>query len=154
MVVELGDAGIVVDGACKNVNRLYYGCIARSPAAWLGARLLRGQPIDVDLMLAAAREDGAAGVCVGLRSTSEPASRDRYVAGAVRRARENVREATQGMRHETLLRESFALARFGFNEQQVATALLDPFLAVAGVERRPEGERAIRDAVAARRGRA
>jgi hypothetical protein len=151
MAAELEDAAILVDRACRNVNRVYYACVARLPTAWLGARLLGGQPIDVDSMLAAAREDAAAETSRRLSPTARPRSGDRYVAGALRRARENVREATEGARHRTLLRESFALARFGFSEQEVTTALLDPFVAVAGASRSREGERAIRDAVAARR---
>jgi hypothetical protein len=153
MAQELEDAGILVDRTCKNVNRLYFACVIQSAFAWLGARLLGGQPIDVESMLAAARQD-AAEPSPRAKLIASQRSDDRYVAGAVHRARENICKATEGARHETLLRESFALARFGLCEEEVAAALLESFLAVAGVPRRREGERAIHDAVAARRGRA
>lgn len=151
MAVDLEDAGITADRACKNVNRLYYACVTRSPSTWLGARILSGQPIPVDSMLAAARKEQPVergGSRSGARQLEWD---DGYVAAAVARARASVRGASAGGRHETLLRESFSLARFGFTEEEVRFALLGPFVSAAGDARRREGERAIRDAVAARR---
>jgi hypothetical protein len=151
MASTLADAGILVDRGCKNINRLYFACVARSPEAWLGARLLNGTPIDVDGMLAAARADAEAERV--RRPTSRPIedrNRDRYVAGAIDRARANLMSAPEGSRHDLLLREVFSLARLGLSDVDLEAALLEPFVAVAGESRRREGERAIRDAAAAR----
>jgi len=152
MAVELEDAGIRLDRGCKNVNRLYFACVTRSPSTWLGARILSGPPVDVDAMLKAARADApVSGQHVWRPRPATKSCGDRYVAAAVRRARDNVRDAVEGGRHETLLRESYSLARFDFSERELAELLLGPFVDVAGDARRREGERAIRDAVAARR---
>jgi hypothetical protein len=51
MASTLEDAGIVVDRGCKNINRLYFGCVTKSLESWLGARLLPGEPVDIDWML-------------------------------------------------------------------------------------------------------
>lgn len=152
MAATLADAGIVVDRGCKNLNRLYFACVARSPDAWLGACLLDGNPVDVDGMLAAARAD--AEIERARRPRPRPVedrSRDRYVAAAVDRARANVLAASEGGRHDILLKETYSLARLDLSETQIENALLEAFVSVAGAGRRREGERAVRDAVAARR---
>jgi hypothetical protein len=58
------------------------------------------------------------------------------------------------MRHFTLCREAFALARLGLSESEIEGALLPAFVGVAGERRQHEGIRTIRDAVQARRGAA
>jgi hypothetical protein len=77
--------------------------------------------------------------------------RDKYIRGAIDRARANVASASEGGRHEVFVKETYSLARFGLGETELAGYLLGAFVAVAGESRRREGERAIRDAVAARR---
>lgn len=153
---ELGAAGIVVDKACKNVNRLYFACVTRSPWEWLGAHILTGAPVDVDSMLAAAREDAAAERARRPKPRPVQAKhRDKYIAAAIESARNRVSSAPEGNRHETLLQEAYALARFDdLTENEIADALLVAFVAAAGEARRREGERAIRDAIAARKGAA
>ena len=151
--------GIVADNTCSNINRLYFACVARSPEAWLGARLLDGSPIDVNAMLAQARkeEDDLRRVREierARRRAMAPTggSKDGYIAAAIAAEQQNVATATAGGRHHALLRAVFALARpeLGLTESQVEDALLEDFVLVAGDHRRREGERVIRDAYAAR----
>jgi hypothetical protein len=149
MASTLEARGITLDRGCKNINRLYFACVARSPAAWLGARILTGAAVPVDAMLSAARADRAAAPV--RRVPSMPVAHpDRYARGALQRARENVENASEGGRHDALLREAYSLARLRLDEATIADALLEGFVALAGEPRRREGERAIRDAVAAR----
>jgi hypothetical protein len=153
----LGDCGIAVDRGCKNINRLYFACVARSPEAWLGARILTGEPVNVDSMLAAAREEqaeeqAARERAARMRRPVRASQRDKYVAAALNRARDNVASAGEGARHDALLREAFSLARFGLDVADIERELLETFVAVAGEMRRFEGRRAIRDAVVARQG--
>jgi hypothetical protein len=156
----LGDLGIALDKGCKNINRLYFACVSRSPATWLGSRALKGKPVDVDAMLVAARHDLAIEAAqANERKRRVPAPspvqhRDRYLRGALDRARANVLASVEPGRHDTLLRESFSLARLELTEDEIGDTLLDAFVSVAGEPRRREGERAIRDACAARKGRA
>ena len=148
----LAVAGITVDRGCKNINRLYYACVTRSPDAWLGARVLTGEPIDVDAMLAAARAELAEQEEERrTRERERPiASTGRYIAAAIARARESVATAPEGGRHEALVREAYSLARLGLSASDIESALLETFVARAGEARRREGVRAIRDSVAAR----
>ena len=146
---------ILVDHGCKNINRLYFSCVTRSPQTWLGARLLEGEPVDVDALLAAAREEAAElAAARARRPPPRPVvdqNRASYVAGAIDSARRNIASAPEGGRHDTLLRESFGLARFELDEAQISLELIETFVHVAGEARRTEGEKCIRDAVAARR---
>jgi hypothetical protein len=150
MARRLAAAGIVVDKGCKNINRLYFGCVARAPEAWMGARFLDGSPLDVEVVLAVARTDETRRVPAPTRTTIAITSGSAYTRAALRRAATAVAQAPEGERHETLNREAFALARLALDERQIADALLGPFVATAGEARRREGERAIRDAVTAR----
>lgn len=154
---DFATLGIVVDKGCKNNNRLYFACVAKSAEAWLGAAELRGDPIPVDVMLAAAEAERVEQEAARIRKSGgasrvpiTPEGRDRYVAGACEKARANVASASEGGRHDVLLKETFALARFGLSEAEITRALLESFVATAGEHRRREGERAIRDAAAAR----
>ena len=76
---------------------------------------------------------------------------DRYAAGALRRAVDNVISASIGDRHGTLCREAYSLARLvvagGLTEGDVTDALIDAALAAG----KPEGEavRAVRDGLRA-----
>ncbi|MGD0679688.1 MAG: hypothetical protein ABSC94_30240 [Polyangiaceae bacterium] len=155
MASSLEDAGVRVDRGCKNINRLYFACVTPRAGAWIGAHILPGEPLPVDAMLEAARCDvrreraahrnGPGPDAIG------PQRRDRYVAAAFEKARGAVLAAPDGGRHDALLRQAFSLARLELTESQIADALLDAFVAVAGEPRRREGERAICDAVRARR---
>jgi hypothetical protein len=87
-------------------------------------------------------------------STSAQASRsDAYKAGALRRARDAMRSATEGDRHAFLFRQAAGLARpgLGCSDDEIIGALLDAFVGVAGSDREAEGERTIRDAIEAGR---
>jgi hypothetical protein len=155
MSQSLADGGITIDRGCKNVNRLYFSCVARSPGTWLGARLLTGDPVPVDEMLQTARieaEEDRARREERARARQPVAEehRDVYIRAALDKARSNVASAPEGGRHEALLHEAFALARFDLSEQQIADALLEAFVGAAGESRRIEGRRAIHDAVQAR----
>jgi hypothetical protein len=151
----LAREGIVLDRACKNVNRLYFACVARSAETWTGARILEGRPIDVDAMLTAAREEAAEREAERKRRPPprpvEDRHRDKYVRGALDAARRNIEGAGEGGRHDALLREAFSLPRLDLTEADIERELLPSFVAVAGEARRYEGTKAIRDAVAARR---
>jgi hypothetical protein len=155
MQTTLAAAGITLDRGCKNINRLYFACVAPSPERWMGARLLTGDPVDVDAMLVAAREDARAAEEARARKPPPRPVRDehrgRYIAAAIDRARGNIAAAGEGSRHDALLRETFSLARLALSEHEIAGALLEPFVSAAGEARRHEGERAIRDAFAARK---
>jgi hypothetical protein len=152
MARRLAAVGIVVDRGCKNLNRLYFAPVTRSPEAWLGARVLTGEPVFVDVMLAAARDDARseARTEAARPAPAKTAHSHRYVAAARDRARASVADASPGGRHDVLLREAYALARLGLSQAEIASALLEAFVAIAGEARRREGEHAIRDAVAAR----
>lgn len=157
MARTLADCGIAVDKGCKNVNRLYFACVSPSAERWAelgGARILTGDPVPVDAMLEVAREERAeAEAEKARRAKPRPVTernRDRYIAAAIDKARGNISSAPEGGRHDALLREAFALARFELTEGQIADALLEAFVSAAGEPRRREGERAIRDAVTAR----
>lgn len=145
----LGRLGIVgLDLGCKNINRLYFACVSRSPGRWMGAHELTGWPVDVDAMLIAAAADR--------RSEPKRVPRvavdhpDRYIRRALQRAREAVDNASEGGRHDALLREAYSLARLNLSEAAIKDSLLEAFVFRAGEPRRREGERAIRDAVQAR----
>ena len=160
MARRLESAGVVVDKGCKNINRLYFACVVRSPEAWLGAHILPGKPLPVDSMLAVARaeETEAARIRDAARARAavapSPTEHDRhsaYLAAAAAAERANIAGAGEGGRHEALLRAAYALARFDISEVEIERELLPVFVVAAGEPRRHEGERAIRDAVVARR---
>jgi hypothetical protein len=158
MASTLADCGITVDKGCKNVNRLFFACVSPSPARWNelgGARILTGSPVPVDAMLAAARDEQEEERRererqARARRPVREEQRDRYVAAALEKARGNIASASEGGRHDALLRESYSLARLGLDAQDIERELLEAFVAVAGEPRRFEGHRAIRDAVNAR----
>ena len=155
MQTDLACVGVHLDRGCKNINRLYFACVARSPEAWRGARLLTGEPVNVDSMLEAARAEKAeADAELARRPKPKPVlekHRDKYIDAALMKARGNVFAASEGGRHDALLREAYSLARLDLSEGQIARALLEAFVGAAGKARQREGERAIRDAVAARK---
>jgi hypothetical protein len=155
MVRALAACGIVVDKGCKNLNRLYFACVVRSPSAWLGARILTGNPVDVEAMLSTAREAAENERARRLEQARahrpvRDDHRGRYIAGAIEKARGNVAGAPEGGRHDALLHEAYSLARLDLTEGQITGELLEAFVGAAGEARRHEGERAIHDAVTAR----
>jgi hypothetical protein len=76
------------------------------------------------------------------------------VRAALTRAADAVSSAGEGIRHYTLSREAFALARLGLSDAQIESVLLPAFVAAAGERREREGARTIQDAIKARRGAA
>ncbi len=160
MARDFETLGILVDKGCKNLNRLYFACATPDEDTWRasgGSIELRGQPLPVDDMLRAAQAEYAEQEAVRARKNAAKApfvgfggqlqsDRDRYIGGAVKSAKSNLRGASAGDRHNTLLKEVFGLTRFGLTQQQVESELLEDFVAVAGEERRLEGQKAIRDA--------
>ena len=153
---DLTIAKIVVDSACKNINRLWFGPVARSRETWLGARILTGKPVEVEAMLRVAyeEEDERQRDLAARLACKVPVSEarlDAYIGAAIDRERRNLLSASEGGRHDALLRATYALARFeALDEDDIRGALLEPFVACAGESRRREGERCIRDAYAAR----
>jgi hypothetical protein len=149
----LARAGIAIDKSCKNINRLYFATAARSLETWLGARILRGAPVDVDALLVAARREAAEiELARAARPTAPTHSHGAYLQGVLRSAADNVAKATAGERHGALIYEAYSLARFSeLHDSEIHAALLGPFVAAAGEARRREGERSIADAIRARR---
>jgi hypothetical protein len=158
---KLGAAGIAVDRGCRNINRLYFGCVTPAPEAWLGAQLLGGVAVNVDALLVVARredelrrrrEDAERRRRAPLARAPREVHRDGYVSAAIANERARIAAAAEGGRHDALLKAAFALARpaLGLTTAQIDDALLDTFVGAAGEGRRREGERAIRDAAAAR----
>jgi hypothetical protein len=47
MASTLEEGGVVVDRGCKNLNRLYFACVTPRAEAWMGARVLSGEPMPV-----------------------------------------------------------------------------------------------------------
>ncbi len=84
-----------------------------------------------------------------IRSTGIGTSR-----GALRSAATAVADASDGVRHYTLCKEAFGLARLGLGTHEIEGALLPAFVAAAGERREAEGRRTIADAVRARKGAA
>jgi hypothetical protein len=162
MASALAAEGIAVDRGCKNINRLYFACVARSPESWLGAHVLEGEPVPVDAMLEASRAEAEQTARArAVRPEPRPVPvvgdgvRDRWVAAAIKGELSNLCGASEGGRHDALLKAAWALARIEeLSEADIREALLEAFVAVAGEPRRREAERAIRDAVKARKGAA
>lgn len=82
-----------------------------------------------------------------------PDHRDKYVQGALRKAADAIASTSDGLRHYTLAREAWGLARLDLSEHEIEAALLPAFVAVAGEGRRAEGLRTIRGQVADRNGK-
>ena len=155
MARELAAVGIVVDGICKNINRLYFAPAAPSPAAWLGARVLTGEPVEADALVATAREEfeaEAARARASRRAPVVPAvqHRGKYIAAALSRAAQAVASAPEGDRNVRLNAEAFALARLEeLDDATIASVLEDAALA-AGLSR-GEAQKTIGSALRARR---
>jgi len=157
---DLELAGIVVDPACKNINRLWFAPVARSRETWLGARILTGAPVDVDRMREAAHADEEAARVAREQArahrppSSSPASdsadRGAWVRTQVDRRISDVYRATEGERHGALLRAAYSLGCLPeLSADTIADALIGPFVSVAGESRRTEGEKTIKGAVEA-----
>jgi hypothetical protein len=141
----LASAGVATDLGAKDASRLSYVPVRR-PGAGYRFRQVHGLLLDAKRVLAAQPAPKP-------RAPVHPVApehRDAYVRGAMRRAAENVSGASEGLRHFTLCREAFSLARLGLSEPEIEAALLAAFLAAAGEHREAEGRRAIRDAIRAR----
>ncbi len=143
--------GVTLDQGCKNINRLYFACVARSPAAWLGARILTGQPLTVDRMLAVARAEEAAAererqsVVVPIRETGS-----RYFDAAISRECGAVASAPPGARNNELNRAAFALSRLAIPDGRIESSLLDAAKRAGLPE--SEARKTISSALKARRG--
>jgi hypothetical protein len=142
---HLAAVGVTADPGAKDACRMSYWPVRR-PGALYSWALCAGQPLDVRAVLAAQPPAPPP-----RPAPPPPSHRDSYVRGALRAAAAAVRGAGPGLRHSTLLREAFGLARLGLDEATISAALLEPAVATMGERRRREAERAIRDAVVARR---
>jgi hypothetical protein len=140
--------GIVPDEGAKDASRLSYLPVVRSGAEFR-VRVVSGRPLDAARVLAAQRPSPAR---VPAQAVA-PEHGDAYLRGALRRAAETISRASPGERHAAIFREAYALARLlPLREDEIGAALMPAWVGVAGPEREREGERAIRDAVRARRG--
>jgi hypothetical protein len=144
---RLAAAGLPPDESAKDASRLSYAPVRPSGAGYRFRRV-DGAPLDVHAVLAAQPPPPPRVV----PRPVAPEHQDRYIQAALRNAAGAVSSAAPGMRHYALCRESFALARLEISEGEIERALLPAFIAAAGDGRLREGERTIRDAVAARRG--
>lgn len=154
---DMLDADILLDKGCKNINRLYFACVMRSEESWLGSIVLKGYPIPVEPTLEAAKDfvdrekvriEAQRKATAETRHAAE--QNDKYIQSAIVGERAKVINATEGTRHDTLLRAAYSLARFNVSESVIYNNLLDAFVACAGESRRKEGERSVHDAVTAR----
>lgn len=146
---HLSAVGLVADEGAKDASRLSYAPVRR-PGACYRFRVTKGAPLDAHAVLAAQP--------VRVKPPPLPAPRaeyaDAYVRAALQRAADEVSSSSAGVRHYTLSKEAFGLARLELDEHQIAGALLPAFVAAAGERRGIEGARTIRDAIRARRGNA
>jgi hypothetical protein len=144
---HLRAADVEADEGAKDASRVSYAPVIRAGAEY-SFRALDGMALDARAMLAAQPPPSP-------RSAPRlpaPEHADAYVRAALRRAAGAVAGSSPGVRHYTLSREAFTLARLGVSDSEITAALLPAFVASAGEARRYEGERTIRDAVRARRG--
>jgi hypothetical protein len=138
---------MIADEGAKDASRVSYAPVRR-PGAGYRFRVVGGAPLDARAVLAAQPPPPPRAVARPVA----PDHRDAYVRGALRRAAEAVGSAAEGIRHHTLSKEAFGLARLGLVQYEVEAALLPAFVAAAGERRENEGRRTIRDAVRARQG--
>jgi hypothetical protein len=144
---HLAKAGIVVDEGAKDASRLSYSPVRRDGAGYR-FRTVSGKPLDAKAVLAAQPPKPVRVT----KPLPRPEHRDRYIAGALERAAGEVASASEGIRHYTLSKQAFGLARLGLSESEIEGALLPAFVEAAGERRQYEGARTIRDAIRARRG--
>lgn len=139
---HLRERGFLADEAAKDASRLSFAPCIRvgSPFEFL---LNAGTPLDAKSVLAAHAAPGRRGAraCPGGSVT--------YARAALANAAQVVARSGEGMRHATLNREAFAVARLA-DDVSIMRALL-PAALHAGLSR-AEAERTIRDAARARRG--
>jgi hypothetical protein len=146
---HLGAAGIVVDEGAKDASRLSYSPVRRDGAGYR-FRAVHGVVLDARRVLEAQPKEEPRRP----PAMPKPEHRDAYIRGALERAAGEVSAASAGVRHYTLSKEAFALARLGLADDEIERALLPAFVAAAGEARQLEGVRTIRDAIRARRGAA
>lgn len=144
---HLAGAGIVADEGAKDASRLSYAPARRSGTGYR-FRQLEGRCFDARACLAAQPPPPPRPA----PRPPAPEHRDGYVRAALRHAADAVSSASEGIRHYTLSKEAFGLARLGLSDQEITAALLPSFVAAAGERREWEGQRTIRDAIRARRG--
>jgi hypothetical protein len=152
-------AGIELDASAKDATRWWFCPVVRPEMAArfeVHATAEDAPPFDVTQLLAhadrldSAHEAELAELRRWRPAPELPAERDKYVRAAVQRAADRVAAATPGERHGILNSEAYSLARLELSEDAIREALLVPFIAAAGKERRREGERTIHDACKAR----
>jgi hypothetical protein len=146
---HLGAAGVVVDEGAKDASRLSYSPVRRDGAGYR-FRIVHGAALDARKVLDAQPKPEPRAP----PALPKPEHRDAYIRGALERAGGEVAAASNGVRHYTLSKEAFGLARLGLSDDEIERALLPAFVAAAGEARQHEGVRTIRDAVRARRGAA
>lgn len=143
---HLRAAGIIADEGAKDPSRLSFSPVRR-PDAGYRFRTTKGRPLDAARVLAAQPPKVTPRPVV-----SAPKHADAYVGAALRRAADAVASATPGDRHYALCREAFTLGRLELRDDEIEGALLPAAVASMGEARKREAERAIRDALRARRG--
>jgi hypothetical protein len=144
---HLAAVGVVVDEGAKDASRLSYSPVRRVGAGYR-FRVVHGLALDAVAIIAAQPPAPPPRA----ERLPRPEHRDAYVRGALERAAGAVSAASPGVRHYTLSKEAYGLARLGIGEAEIAPALLPAFVAAAGEAREYEGARTIRDAIKARRG--
>jgi hypothetical protein len=142
--------GLPADEGAKDASRVSYLPVRRAGAGYR-FRLIEGEALDAGAVIAAQPKPAPR---PPPPPPPSPEHRDRYLQAALRRAADAVGGASDGIRHHTLCREAFALARLGLDDGEIERALLPAFVAAAGERREYEGRRTIRDAIRARKGAA
>jgi len=115
----LEEAGARVDPVAKDASRFWFAAGVPEGADYQ-SMLVDGAPLDVDRILAEADSPSRAAPLSSVSLNGD--RRDRYAAGALRRACETIGGAAEGTRNATLNKEAFAIARY------VAAGELDELL--------------------------
>ena len=147
---HFANQGAVADESAKDVSRLNYLPV-RAVGSTYGFRRIEGAPLDIARMLSVQPPPAPR---TAPAFPPLPGRHEKYLAAAVEGERSKVAGASPGARHLALLRGAHALARFSLSEDEIADALIPAFVHAAGEARRREAERAVRDAVAQRKGAA
>ena len=138
--------GLAADEAAKDASRCSYVPVRRADSGY-AFRVTHGSPLDAERVLRAHGRDVS-----GLSSrAAQKFPEKRTPREILRRAEEDVRGAPAGARHVTLCRTAFRLSVLEVDDAEIEATLLPAFVSVVGDDRRTEGRRAIRDAIAAQR---
>ena len=144
---RLKNIGIIADTGAKDASRLSYLPVVK-PGQVQETITTDGEPVDGAGLVASLPPEPPRPPPVII----PPDHRDKYIRGALRKAADNLASTAPGLRHYTLAREAWGLARLDLTVAEVEAGLLPAWVACAGEARRDEGVRTIRGQVTDRNG--